>query len=102
MATPAARKKAKASTNLRDTDHAKERYQELINIVVHDEDPKFYKDHFIKDKINTEGKDWTYAQHQKIDTTPKLGDFKGSVAEFLAYEVSLVLKGTEGKPLTHA
>ncbi|CCM10922.1 class I SAM-dependent DNA methyltransferase [Helicobacter heilmannii] len=100
--TRAARKKAKASTNLRDTDHAKERYQELINIVVHDEDPKFYKDHFIKDKINTEGKDWTYAQHQKIDTTPKLGDFKGSVAEFLAYEVSLVLKGTEGKPLTHA
>ncbi|TSA79621.1 N-6 DNA methylase [Helicobacter mehlei] len=100
--TRAARKKARASTNLRDTDHAKERYRELINIVVHDEDPKFYKDHFIKDKINTEGKDWTYAQHQKIDTTPKLGDFSGSVAEFLAYEVSLVLKGTEGKPHPHA
>ncbi|CRF47056.1 restriction enzyme BcgI alpha chain-like protein [Helicobacter heilmannii] len=100
--TRAARKKARAHTNLRDTDRAKERYRELINIVVHDEDPKFYKDHFIKDKINTEGKDWTYAQHQKIDTTPKLGDFKGSVAEFLAYEVALVLKGTEGKPLSHA
>ncbi|WP_121021563.1 HsdM family class I SAM-dependent methyltransferase [Helicobacter vulpis] len=100
--TRAARKKARASTNLRDTDNAKERYRELINIVVHDEDPKFYKDHFIKDKINTEGKDWTYAQHQKIDTTPKLGDFSGSVAEFLAYEVSLVLKGTEGKPHPHA
>ncbi|WP_104691275.1 HsdM family class I SAM-dependent methyltransferase [Helicobacter heilmannii] len=100
--TRAARKKAKASTNLRDTDHAKERYAELIELVVHNGEPKFYKDHFIKDKINLEGKDWTYAQHQKIDTTPKLGDFSGSVAEFLAYEVSLVLKGTEGKPLTHA
>ncbi|CRF50474.1 restriction enzyme BcgI alpha chain-like protein [Helicobacter heilmannii] len=100
--TRAARKKARASTNLRDTDHAKERYQELIELVVHNGEPKFYKDHFIKDKINLEGKDWTYAQHQKIDTTPKLGDFKGSVAEFLAYEVALVLKGTEGKPLTHA
>ncbi|CRF40539.1 class I SAM-dependent DNA methyltransferase [Helicobacter ailurogastricus] len=100
--TRAARKKARASTNLRDTDHAKERYAELIELVAHNGEPKFYKDHCIKDKINLEGKDWTYAQHQKIDTTPKLGDFSGSVAEFLAYEVSLVLKGTEGKPLTHA
>ncbi|BDQ28921.1 hypothetical protein ASB7_07580 [Helicobacter ailurogastricus] len=100
--TRAARKKARASTNLRDTDHAKERYAELIELVAHNGEPKFYKDHCIKDKINLDGKDWTYAQHQKIDTTPKLGDFSGSVAEFLAYEVSLVLKGTEGKPLTHA
>ncbi|GLH58270.1 HsdM family class I SAM-dependent methyltransferase [Helicobacter ailurogastricus] len=100
--TRAARKKARASTNLRDTDHAKERYAELIELVAHNGEPKFYKDHCIKDKINLEGKDWTYAQHQKIDTTPKLGDFSGSVAEFLAYEVALVLKGTEGKPHPHA
>ncbi|WP_120955683.1 class I SAM-dependent DNA methyltransferase [Helicobacter mehlei] len=101
--TRAARKKARASTNLRDTDHAKERYAELVALVLGNKrETNFYKDCYIEDTINTEGKDWTYAQHQKIDTTPKLGDFSGSVAEFLAYEVSLVLKGTEGKPLTHA
>ncbi|GMB93366.1 Type IIS restriction enzyme M protein Mod [Helicobacter bizzozeronii] len=101
--TRAARKKAKASTNLRDTDHAKERYAELVALVLgNTRKTNFYKDHYIEDTINTEGKDWTYAQHQKIDTTPKMGDFKGSVAEFLAYEVSLVLKGEAGKPLTHA
>ncbi len=101
--TRAARKKAKASTNLRDTDHAKERYAELVALVLgNTRKTNFYKDHYIEDTINTEGKDWTYAQHQKIDTMPQMGDFKGSVAEFLAYEVSLVLKGEAGKSLTHA
>ncbi|WP_163499718.1 HsdM family class I SAM-dependent methyltransferase [Helicobacter suis] len=89
----AARKKAKASVNLRDVDMAKERYAELINIIVNDHDPKLYKDHFIKDRINLGGQDWTYAQHQKIDTKPQITDFKRCVADFLTYEVSLVLKG---------
>ncbi|MFC3848512.1 N-6 DNA methylase, partial [Helicobacter baculiformis] len=101
--TRAARKKARASTNLRDTDHAKERYAELVALALGKKRAtNFYKDHYIEDTINLKGKDWTYAQHQKIDTMPQMGNFKGSVAEFLAYEVSLVLKGTEGKPLTHA
>ncbi|WP_163532659.1 N-6 DNA methylase [Helicobacter suis] len=89
----AARKKAKASVNLRDVDMAKERYIELINIIVHNHDPKLYKDHFIKDRINLGGQDWTYAQHQKIDSKPQITDFKRCVADFLTYEVSLVLKG---------
>ncbi|WP_104750263.1 HsdM family class I SAM-dependent methyltransferase [Helicobacter cynogastricus] len=101
--TRAARKKARASTNLRDTDHAKERYAELIALVLGKKRAtNFYKDHYIEDTINLKGKDWTYAQHQKIDTMPQMGDFKGSVAEFLAYEVSLVLKGEVGKSLTPA
>ncbi|BCZ16857.1 Type IIS restriction enzyme M protein Mod [Helicobacter sp. NHP19-003] len=101
--TRAARKKARASTNLRDTDHATERYAELVALVLGNKrETNFYQDHYIEDTINTEGKDWTYAQHQQIDTTPQMGDFKSSVAEFLAYEVSLVLKGIQGKPLTHA
>ncbi|WP_104578315.1 HsdM family class I SAM-dependent methyltransferase [Helicobacter felis] len=102
--TRAARKKARASTNLRDTDHAKERYAELIALVLGKKRAtNFYKDHYIEDTINLKGKDWTYAQHQKIDTMPQMGDFKGSVAEFLAYEVSLVLKGdSAGKSLTPA
>ena len=33
--TRAARKKAKASTNLKDTDNAKARYEELVNIILY-------------------------------------------------------------------
>lgn len=65
----AARKKAKASVNLRDIDNAKARYEELINLVVYgNKDLIFYKEHFIEDRINLEGRDWTFAQHKVIDT----------------------------------
>lgn len=89
----AARKKAKASVNLRDVDNAKARYEELINLVVYgNKDLIFYKEHFIEDRINLEGRDWTFAQHKVIDTKPTLKDFKKCVGDYLAWEVSNVLK----------
>lgn len=91
--TRAARKKAKASTNLKDTDNAKARYEELINIVLYGSKYlHYYKDFFIEYCINLEGRDWTYAQHKVIDTKPTLQDFKKCVSEYLAWEVSNVLK----------
>lgn len=94
--TRAARKKAKASTNLKDTDNAKARYEELINVILYGSGYlHYYKEHFIEDKITLEGKDWTFAQHQVIDTKPKLGDFKKCVSEYLAWEVSNVLKNSK-------
>ncbi|WP_082807818.1 restriction endonuclease subunit S [Helicobacter himalayensis] len=91
--TRAARKKAKASTNLKDTDNAKARYEELVNLLVYNHtNLHFYKDCFVQDCINLEGRDWTFAQHKKIDTKPTLSDFKKCVSEYLAWEVSNVLK----------
>lgn len=91
--TRAARKKAKAATNLKDTDNAKARYEELINVLLHGNGYlNFYKDFFIEDTINLEGRDWAYAQHKVIDTKPTLADFKKCVSEYLAWEVSNVLK----------
>lgn len=90
--TRAARKKAKASVNLKDTNNAKARYEELVNVVLYGSDLNYYKEHFIEDNINLEGKDWTYSQHKKIDTKPKLEDFKKCVSEYLAWEVSNILK----------
>ncbi|MCR2104626.1 N-6 DNA methylase, partial [Campylobacter upsaliensis] len=104
--TRAARKKA--NTNLKDTDNAKARYEELINVVLYGSGYlHYYKDFYIEDTINLEGRDWTYSQHKKIDTTPTLQDFKKCVSEYLAWEVSNVLKnqnsmqgGLEGNALS--
>lgn len=91
--TRAARKKSKASVNLKDTNNAKARYEELVNIVLYGSKYlNYYKDFYIEDCINLEGKDWTYSQHRKIDTKPTLEDFKKSVSEYLAWEVSNILK----------
>ena len=83
----------KASSNLRDTDRAKERYQEIVDLV-----------RFGKGKLNilTEkeyyegyidpenGADWN--QSAPIDTKPTLDDFKKTVSDYLAWEVSNLLK----------
>lgn len=83
----------KASCNLRDTDHAKERYEEVVNLV------RFGKSklHFLTEKeyyestIDPEsGKDWN--KTAPIDTKPTLQDFKKTVSDYLAWEVSNLLK----------
>ena len=86
----------KASVNLRDTDHAKERYAELVDLV------RFGKDklHFYSDKEYYEGHidpengaDWN--QTAPIDTRPTLEDFKKTVSDYLAYEVAKLLKSQD-------
>jgi type I restriction enzyme M protein len=88
------RKKSSQAVNLRDTDHAKERYDELVAIVT-DKKPKthYYTDQkVIKDTISLNGDDWTYSQHYVIDTTPKEEDFKKTVADYLTWQVSQILQ----------
>ena len=83
----------KASINLRDTDHAKERYAELVDLV------RFGKDklHFYSDKEYYEGHidpengaDWNQAA--PIEMRPALKDFQRTVRDYLAYEVSTLIK----------
>ena len=83
----------KASNNLKDTDRARERYEELVNLV-----------RFGKSKLNiftakeyyeatidpANGADWN--QTAPIDTRPTLQDFKKTVSDYLAWEVSNLLK----------
>lgn len=42
--------------------------------------------------ITDKGNDWNYDQYQKIDTKPTLQDFKKTVGDYLAWEVSNILK----------
>lgn len=88
----------KASNNLRDTDHAKERYQEVADLVRFGKgklnyltEKEYYEGHIDKDS----GVDWN--QSAPIDTKPKLEDFKKIVSDYLAWEVSNILKNDNKK-----
>lgn len=94
------RKKSSQRVNLQDTDHAKERYAEVVNLVkygrgIDDENLHYFRDCFFEDRITVDGNDWTFKQHQKIDTTPTLDDFRRVVADYLAWKVSEIIKTDE-------
>lgn len=87
------RKKSSANVNLRDTDNAKERYQEIVDIVLGNQKrTHYFDDCIIEDTIGLDGNDWTYSQHKKIDTTPTEEDFRNTVKDYLAWKVSNILK----------
>ena len=83
----------KASNNLKDTNQAKERYEELINLVRFGKSKLniFSNKEYYESTINPKsGADWN--QTAPIDTKPTLQDFKKTVADYLAWEVSTILK----------
>lgn len=83
----------KASCNLRDTDHAKERYQELVDLVRFGKSKLniFTEKEYYEGRIDpNNGADWN--QTAPIDTKPTLEDFKKTVSDYLAWEVSNLLK----------
>lgn len=83
----------KASCNLRDTDHAKERYAELVDLVRFGKLKLniFTEKEYYEGKIDpNNGADWN--QTAPIDTKPTLEDFKKTVSDYLAWEVSNLLK----------
>ncbi len=83
----------KASVNLFDTDRAKERYQEVVDLVRFGKsklniftEKEYYEGHIDPQK----GNDWN--QSAPVDTKPTLNDFKKTVSDYLAWEVSTLLK----------
>ena len=83
----------KASNNLKDTDNAKERYQEVVDLVRFGKsklniftEKEYYEGHIDKD----DGADWN--QSAPIDIKPTIDDFKKTVSDYLAWEVSKLLK----------
>ncbi len=87
----------KASINLRDTDNAKGRYEELVNLVRFGKsklsllsEKEYYEGTIDPDN----GADWN--QSAPIDTKPSLEDFKKTVSDYLAFEVSTLLLQNKG------
>lgn len=92
----------KASINLRDTDNAKGRYDEVVSLVRFGKSKLkiFTEKEYYESTIDPEnGADWN--QSAPVDTKPTLQDFKKTVADYLAWEVSNLLKnqanGTDGE-----
>ena len=88
----------KASNNLKDTGNARGRYEELVNLVEfgRGELNIFSEKEYYEGKINPEnGADWN--QTAPIDTKPTLDDFKKTVSDYLAWEVSNLLKRGNGQ-----
>lgn len=98
----------KASNNLRNTNQAIERYEEVVNLVRFGKhklqlltDEEYYEGNI--DPRN--GADWN--QTAPIDTTPTLDDFKQTISNYLAWEVSELLKKSKregdclGKKIPH-
>ena len=85
----------KASNNLFDSDHAKERYEEVVDLVRVGSNKLKYLDaqDYYEGTIDpSNGADWN--QSAPIDTRPTLEDFKKTVSDYLAWEVSNLLRNT--------
>lgn len=83
----------KATNNLRDTDHARERYLEVVNLVRNGQSALHYlneKDYYEGHINPLDGADWN--QSAQGNTQPSLYDLRRTVADFLAWEVSNLLK----------
>lgn len=86
----------KAASNLKDTDRAKERYQEIVDLVRFGKSKLniFTEKEYYEGHIDPEnGADWN--QSAPIDTTPALEDFKKTVSDYLAWEISNLLKNQD-------
>lgn len=90
------RKKSTQKVNLRDTDHATDRYAEVEALVLGKKPKTSYytKENglYIEDVISLDGDDWTFAQHKVIDTMPTQEDFKRTVANYLAWKVGILMR----------
>lgn len=83
----------KASNNLKDTNQARQRYEELVSLVRFGKGKLkiFGEKEYYEGRIDPQnGADWN--QTAPIDTKPSLADFKKTVGDYLAWEVSSLLK----------
>ena len=86
------KKKASLSKNFRDDGTGRERYQELVDFVLDRKRSTHHLDsHVIKDTITLDGNDWTYGQHQSHNAIPTVADFRKSVSDYMAWQISTLL-----------
>jgi len=94
----------RTSRALQETDEPTKRYADIIKIYKAGKNAKVeaawnLNEVYVEDFISSSGSDWNFDQHKTIDSKPTLEDFKKTVSDYLAWEVSNILKqrGLEGK-----
>lgn len=83
----------KSSSNLKDTDHAKERYQEIVDLVRFGKSKLnlFSEKEYYEGNIDPDnGADWN--QTAPIDKKPTIDDFEKTIKDYLAFELSNLIK----------
>lgn len=89
----------RAQRGLSEIDNPQERYKDIIQIFKNGKNARINKELWdlnkivVDDEITDSGADWNFDQHQKIDTRPTEEDFRKVVSDYLAWEVSRILKG---------
>ena len=86
----------KARVNLRDIDHAKDRYNELVNLVRFGKSKLCFlseKDYYEGHIDPGNGADWN--QTAPVDIRPTLDDLKKTVGDYLAWEVARLLRNQQ-------
>ena len=88
------RKKSGQDVNLKNTDHAIERYNELVNLVLYGRSylNLYTEEEYIEDTISLDGNDWTFSQHMKVDIEPKECDYENTVKEYLSWKIAELIK----------
>jgi hypothetical protein len=87
----------RTSRALQEIDQPTQRYADIIKIYKAGKNAKTdahwnLNETYIESFITPSGADWNYDQHKTIDSKPTLHDFKKTVADYLAWEVSNLLK----------
>ena len=91
----------RTSRSLQEIDSPVNRYSDIIKIYKAGKNAKNLKASwdlnyiYIEDMITNSGSDWNFEQHQIIDTKLTLEDFKKTVSEYLAWEVSNILRSNK-------
>lgn len=90
------RKKSTQEVNLKNTDHAEERYAEVLALTT----GKMPKTHYyteengkvIKDTITLEGDDWTFEQHQQAKLLPSDDSLKVTIANYMSWKIAKIME----------
>lgn len=81
----------KGHENLVDINNAKERYEEIINIVTKDKPETCYYTKtnglFVEDTISLNGKDWTFHLHSKKDEDLQEVDLYQTLSEYMVWKI---------------
>lgn len=87
----------RTSRALQEIDEPTKRYRDIIKIYKAGKNAKVeanwnLDEVFVEDFITKSGADWNFDQHKIVNTKPTLADFKKTVSDYLAWEVSNLLK----------
>ena len=83
----------KSTNNLKDVGNAKERYQEVVDLVRFGESKLniFTKKEYYEGRIDVNnGADWN--QTAPIDTKPTMDDFQRTISDYLSWKISTLIK----------